>query len=68
MNGTSARMAAVLGVPSRKFGSNRLSDFHVGLSDKVVGGREPAEVGHSLKVPHDDAWLHAGRDETVWSG
>ena len=30
-------------------------------ADKIVGGREPAEVGHSLQVPDEDAWLHAGR-------
>jgi hypothetical protein len=26
--------------------------------DQSVGGREPSEVGHSLQVPDDDAWLH----------
>jgi hypothetical protein len=25
-----------------------------------VGSSEPAEVGHSLQVPDDDAWLHLG--------
>jgi hypothetical protein len=30
-------------------------------TEKIVGGREPAEVGHSLQIPNDDAWLHAGR-------
>jgi hypothetical protein len=37
---------------------------HVGLADEVVGSREPAEVGHSLQVPDDDAWVHAGRSVT----
>ena len=30
------------------------------LADKIVGGCEPAEVGHSLKVPYDNAWFHVG--------
>src|SRR5262245_24781528 len=30
-------------------------------TDQIVRGREPAEVGHSLQVPDDEAWLHAGR-------
>jgi len=29
-------------------------------ADKIVGSSEPAEVGHSLQVPDDDAWLHLG--------
>jgi hypothetical protein len=32
-----------------------IADFHFGLADEVVGDREPAEVGHGLEVPHDDA-------------
>jgi hypothetical protein len=32
----------------RKFVADRLADFHVGLADEIVGGREPAEVGHGL--------------------
>src|SRR5262249_48700487 len=42
----------------RKFSADRLADLYVGLADEIVGGREPAEVGHGLQVPHDDAWLH----------
>jgi hypothetical protein len=37
------------------------ADLHVGLADKIVSGREPAEVGYGLQVPDDDAWLHACR-------
>ena len=48
----------------RKLVADRLADLHVGLADEVVGGREPTEVGHSLQVPDDDAWLHAGRSVT----
>jgi len=29
----------------REFVADRLADFHVGLADKVVGGRKPAKVG-----------------------
>jgi hypothetical protein len=36
-----------------------LADFRVGLADKIVGGCKPADVGHSLKVPHDQAWFHS---------
>jgi hypothetical protein len=25
-----------------------LADFHVGLADKIIGGREPRKVGHGL--------------------
>src|SRR5262245_2531177 len=42
----------------REFVADGLADFHVGLADKVVGGCEPAEVGHSLQVPDDDARFH----------
>ena len=42
----------------RKLVADRLADFHVGLADKIVGGCEPGEVGHSLQVPDDDAWFH----------
>src|SRR5215468_81511 len=45
----------------REFVANGLADFQVGLADKVMGGCEPAEVGHSLQVPDDDAWFHADR-------
>ena len=48
----------------RKFVANRLAHFHVGLADEVVGRREPAEVGHSLQVPHDDGWFHANKPMT----
>ena len=41
-----------------KLVADRLADFHVGLADKIVGGCEPGKVGHSLQVPHDDAWFH----------
>jgi len=33
-------------------------DLHVGLANEIVGGCEPAEVGHSLQVPDDDARFH----------
>ena len=36
-----------------------LANVRIGLADKIVGGREPGEVGHSLQVPDDDAWFHA---------
>jgi len=39
----------------RKFVADRLAYFHVGLTDKIIGGREPAQVRHSLEVPDDDA-------------
>jgi len=32
----------------RKFVADGLADLHVGLADKVVGSREPGEVGHCL--------------------
>ena len=32
----------------REFFADRLAHFHVGLADKIIGGCEPAEVGHSL--------------------
>src|SRR5262249_38543017 len=32
---------------------------------KRVGGREPAEVGHGLQVPDDDARLHACRHRFI---
>src|SRR5262249_31621775 len=49
----------------RKLVAHRLANFNIGLADKVVGGREPAEVGHSLQVPDDDAWFHAGLISTL---
>jgi len=48
----------------RKFIADRLAGLYVGFADEVVGGREPAEVGHGLQVPDDDAWVHAGRSVT----
>ena len=42
----------------RKLIADRLADFRVGFADKIVGGRKPAEVGHSLQVPHDDVGAH----------
>jgi hypothetical protein len=54
------RMVDVL----RKFVPDRLADFRVGLADKIVGGCEPAQVGHSLQVPDDDARFHASKDMT----
>jgi hypothetical protein len=30
-------------------------DFSVSLANKVVGSREPFEVGHGLQVPNNDA-------------
>src|SRR6266446_6363492 len=37
------------------------TNVRIRLADKVVGGREPTQVGHSLQVPDDDAWFHADR-------
>ena len=34
------------------------------LAVGLVGGREPAEVGHGLQVPYDDAWFHSRRSVT----
>src|SRR5262249_24911970 len=44
------RMVDVL----RKLVADRLANFYVGLADKIVGGRKPAQVGHSLQVPYDN--------------
>jgi hypothetical protein len=59
----------VIGLPVRDEGSDahdrvvdvlgelvadRLADLDVGLADKIVGSREPGEVGHSLQVPDDN--------------
>src|SRR5262249_3570482 len=49
----------------RELVANRFANFYVGPANKVVGGRKPAEVGHGLKVPDDDAWLHAGLISTL---
>ena len=54
------RVVDVLG----KLVADRLADLHVGLADEIVGGREPAEVGHGLQVPYDDAWFHSRRSVT----
>jgi hypothetical protein len=35
----------------RELVADRLADLRVGLADEVVGGREPADVGHGLQVP-----------------
>jgi hypothetical protein len=43
----------------RKLVADRLPYLHVGLADEIAGGREPAEIGHSLQVPDDYAWFHA---------
>jgi hypothetical protein len=43
----------------RKLVADRLAHFYVGLANKIVGGRKPAEVGYSLQVPDNDVWLHA---------
>jgi hypothetical protein len=40
----------------RGSGELQLMEWH---SISIVGGREPAEVGHSLEVPDDDGWFHA---------
>jgi hypothetical protein len=48
------RVVDVLG----KLVADRLADFYVRLADQIVGGREAGKVGHSLQVPHDDAWFH----------
>jgi len=41
-----------------EFVADGLAHLYVGLADKIISGREAAEVGHSLQVPHDDAWFH----------
>jgi len=51
----------------RKLFADRLADFHVGHADEIVGGREPAEVGHGLQVPDDDARLHPCRHSFIIS-
>ena len=48
----------------RNLVADGLPDLNVGLADEIVGGRKPAEVRHSLQVPDDDGWLHAGRSLT----
>ena len=48
----------------REFIADRLAHFGVGLADKIVGGCKPAEVGHSLQIPDDDARFHADRSIT----
>src|SRR5262245_584086 len=54
----------------RQLVTDGLAHFHVGLADQIIGGREPAEVGHSLQVPDDDAWFHADLSMThaLWVG
>src|SRR5262249_25675202 len=47
-----------------KLVADRLANFHVGLADEIVGGREAGEVGHGFQVPDDDAWVHAARSVT----
>src|SRR5262249_49490347 len=42
----------------RKLVADRLPDLHVGLANEIVGRCEPAQVGHSLQVPDDDARCH----------
>jgi hypothetical protein len=39
----------------REFVADRFTNFYVGLADEIVSGSEPADVGHSLQVPDDDA-------------
>src|SRR5262249_8521784 len=41
--------------------SDCLANLHVGLADKSMAGGKPAEVGHSMQIPHDDARFHADR-------
>jgi hypothetical protein len=43
----------------REFVAEDLTNVRIGLADEIVGGRKPAEVGHGLQVPHDDARFHA---------
>ena len=43
----------------RELVAEDLTNVRIALADKIVGGREPGEVGHSLQVPDDDAWFHA---------
>jgi hypothetical protein len=38
----------------REFFPDRLTNFHAGLANQIVGGRKPGEVGHSLQVPDDN--------------
>jgi|SRR5262249_41656090 len=44
-----------------EFVADRLVHLYVGLADEIIGGREAAEVGHSLQVPDDDlGFMQAG--------
>ena len=44
----------------RKLVAEDLTNVRIPLADKIVGGREPGEVGHGLQVPDDNAWFHVG--------
>ena len=43
----------------RELVAEDFTNVRIALADKIVRGREPGEVGHSLQVPDDDAWFHA---------
>jgi hypothetical protein len=41
----------------RKLVAEGLTDVRVRLTNEIVRGCEPTQVGHSLQVPDDDAWF-----------
>ena len=48
----------------RELVAEGFTNVRIPLADKIVGGREPGEVGHGLQVPDDDAWFHVDRNMT----
>src|SRR5262249_16084861 len=52
----------------RKLVTNRLTDFYIGLTDKIVGGCKAANVGDSFDVPNDDTWFHDKDRATIAVG
>jgi hypothetical protein len=42
----------------RKFVAKELTNVRFRLADETVGRCEPAQIGHGLQVPDNDAWLH----------
>ena len=44
-----------------KLVAENCTNVRICVADKIVGRCEPAEIGHSLQVPHDDAWFHPNK-------
>jgi hypothetical protein len=42
----------------REFVAQGGTNVGIGLANEVIGGREPAEIGHGLQVPNNDARFH----------